>query len=139
VVSVVMGYDPLIQFLHPDDALRAFEAALEKRVGGVFNIVPRDTISLLTTLHLAEKLTLSVPHPLAYALADAAWATGLGEAPGEFIDYVRYLFVADGAKAARELRFEARYGSREALMDYLAYRYPERRLGAWTRTREAMP
>jgi UDP-glucose 4-epimerase len=126
VVSVVMGYDPLLQFLHPDDALCALLAALEKRVGGVFNIVPRDTISLLTALHLAEKVTIPVPHPLAYALADAAWSTGLGEAPGGFIDYVRYLFVADGAKAGRELGFEARYRSREALMDYLAYRYPDR-------------
>jgi UDP-glucose 4-epimerase len=139
VVSVVMGYDPFLQFLHPDDALPAFEAALERRVGGVFNIVPRDTISLLTTLHLAEKVTVPVPHPLAYALADAAWASGLGEAPGGFIDYVRYLFVADGAKAARELGFEARYGSQEALMDYLAYRYPERHPGAWSTAREARP
>jgi len=138
VVSVVMGYDPLIQFLHPDDAMAAFLAALEKRVGGVFNIVPRDTISLLTTLHLAEKVTIPVPHPLAYALADAAWATGLGDAPGGFIDYVRYLFVADGAKAGRELGFEARYGSREALMDYLAYRYPDRYRGALSPAREAV-
>jgi UDP-glucose 4-epimerase len=139
VVSVVMGYDPFLQFLHPDDALPAFEAALERRVGGVFNIVPRDTISLLTTLHLAEKVTVPVPHPLAFALADAAWASGLGEAPGGFIDYVRYLFVADGAKAARELGFEARHGSREAIMDYLAYRYPERHPGAWSTAREVRP
>jgi len=131
VVSVVMGYDPLLQFLHPEDALPAFDAVLAKRIGGIFNIVPRDTVSLLTTLHLAEKVTVAVPHPLAYALAEAAWGTGLGEAPGGFIDYVRYLFVADGAKAARELGFEARYGSREALMDYLAYRYPDRRPRAW--------
>jgi hypothetical protein len=37
---------------------------------------------------------------------------------------VRYLCVADGGKAARELGFTARHGSREALTDYLAYRYP---------------
>jgi UDP-glucose 4-epimerase len=138
VVSVVMGYDPLLQFLHPDDALAAVLAALEKKVGGIFNIVPRDTISLLTALHLAEKVTIPVPHPLAYALADAAWSTGLGEAPGGFIDYVRYLFVADGAKAGRELGFEARYGSREALMDYLAYRYPDRHRAALRPTMEAL-
>ncbi len=138
VVSVVMGYDPLVQFLHPDDALAAFLAALEKKVGGVFNIVPRDTISLLTALHLAEKVTIPVPHPLAYALADAAWSAGVGEAPGGFIDYVRYLFVADGAKAAQTLGFEARYGSREALMDYLAYRYPDRHRGTLSTLAEAL-
>jgi UDP-glucose 4-epimerase len=124
VVSVVLGYDPLLQLLHPDDALAAFEAALAAPRGGVFNVVPRDAISLLTALHLARKLTIPVAHPLAYLAADLLWSAGLGEAPGGFIDYVRFLCVADGEKAARELGFTARHGSREALMDYLRYRYP---------------
>jgi UDP-glucose 4-epimerase len=126
VVSVVLGYDPLLQLLHPEDALASFDAALSARAGGVFNVVPRSSISLLTALHLAEKLTVPVPHPLAYTMADLLWTSGLGEAPGAFIDYVRFLCVADGAKARRELGFEARHGSREALMDYLRYRYPHR-------------
>jgi UDP-glucose 4-epimerase len=129
VVSVVLGYDPLLQFLHPEDALAAFANALRARKGGVFNIVPHDAIDLLGALHLAHKLTVAVPHPLAYALADLLWSAGLGEAPGGFIDYVRFLCVADGAKAARELGFEARYGSREALMHYLRYRYPRSYMG----------
>jgi len=126
VVPVVLGYDPLVQFLHPDDALAAFDAALTAKVEGVFNVVPRSSISLLTALHLAEKLTVPVPHPLAYSLADLLWGSGLGEAPGGFVDYVRFLFVADAARARRVLGFEARHGSREALMDYLRYRYPHR-------------
>ncbi len=130
VVRVVMGYDPLLQLLHPEDALAAFDAAVERRRGGVFNVVPKDSLTLLTILHLAQKLTLPVPHPLAYALADASWAAGLGEAPGGFIDYVRFLCVADGERARAELGFEARHGSREALMSYLAYRYPGRYPGS---------
>jgi UDP-glucose 4-epimerase len=126
VVSTMLGYDPLVQLLHPEDALDAFMAALRKGIGGVFNVVPRSTISLLILLHLADKVTVPVPHPLAYALADLAWASGVGEAPGECLDYVRYLFVADGDKARRELGFEPRHGTRDALMDYLAYRYPHR-------------
>ena len=125
-VSVVMGYDPLLQLLHPDDALTAVERALERRAGGLFNIVPRDSVTLRTLLHLAHKVVVPVPHPLAYALADALWATGLGEAPGGFIDYVRFLCVADGARARRELGFEARWGSLDAVRDYLSYRYPHR-------------
>jgi UDP-glucose 4-epimerase len=124
VVTVVMGYDPLLQFLHPDDALDAVDAALERRRAGVFNVVPRDSVTLLTSLHLADKVTVAVPHPVAYALADLAWSTGVGEAPGAFIDFVRYPFVADGEKARRELGFEARHGSRDSLRAYLRYRYP---------------
>ena len=130
VVPVLLGYDPLIQLLHPDDALEAVEAALAKGPSGIVNVVPRDSMSLLTALHLAEKVTVPVPHPLAYATADFWWASGLGEAPGGFLDFARYLFVADGEKAKRQLGFAPRYRSRDALLAYLAYRYPETALRA---------
>ncbi len=125
VVPVVFGYDPLVQLLHPDDALEAVDAALAKGPSGIVNVVPSDTISVLNALHLAEKLTVAVPHPLAYALSDLLWASGLGEAPGAFVDYMRFLCVADGERASRVLGFKARYRSRDALVAYLAYRYPD--------------
>lgn len=137
VVPVLLGYDPLVQLLYPDDALDAVDAALARSPGGVFNVVPKDTTTLLTVLHLAEKVTVPVPHPLAYAAADLMWSSGVGEAPGLFLDYVRFLFVADGVKAKRVLGFEARHSSREALMAYLRYRYPHRYARSQAETVEA--
>jgi UDP-glucose 4-epimerase len=125
VVPVVLGYDPLMQFLHPADALDALEAALARGPSGVVNVVPKGTITLLTSLHLADKLTVAVPHLVAYPLAELWWASGVGEAPGGFVDYGRFPFVADGEKARSELGFEPRYTSRDALTAYLEYRYPE--------------
>jgi UDP-glucose 4-epimerase len=125
VVPVLLGYDPLVQLLHPDDALAAVDAALAKGPSGVVNVVPRDTIPLLTALHLSDKLTVAVPHVAAYPLAELLWGTGVGEAPGAFLDYVRFVFVADGEKARRLLGFEPRHASRDALEAYLRYRYPE--------------
>jgi UDP-glucose 4-epimerase len=119
VVPVVMGYDPPLQLLHPEDALDAVDAALRRPRGGIFNVVPRRPMTLLTALHLAEKVTVPVPHPLARSLADLLWTAGLGEAPGGFVDYVRFPFVADGTKALRELGFVARYDSRDALLEYV--------------------
>jgi UDP-glucose 4-epimerase len=126
VVPVLLGYDPLVQFLHPDDAVEAFVLALERAPGGPFNVVPRDSISLLTALHLADKVTVALPHPAAYAGADLFWSLGLGTAPAGFVDYVRYPCIAEGGRARRELGFEARYRSREALAAFLRYRYPAR-------------
>ena len=48
VVPVLMGYDPLVQLLHPEDALAALEAALERSPGGAFNVVPRGSLTLVT-------------------------------------------------------------------------------------------
>jgi len=125
VVPVLMGYDPLIQLLHPDDALTAIEAALARAPKGAVNVAPRSSISLIRALHLAGKIPVPVPHPAAYAIYDALWSSGVGPAPGAFVDYVRYLFVADGQRAEREMGFRARYGSRDSLAAYLRYRHPE--------------
>jgi len=130
VVPVLMGYDPLVQMLHPDDALAAAEAAVDRSVAGAFNVVPSRPIPLLTALHLAGKIPVPVPHPVAYPAADLMWATGVGEAPGGFCDYVRFPFVADGERARRDLGFAPRYASRDALMAYLGYRHPHARLDA---------
>ncbi len=123
VVPVVLGYDPLVQMLHPDDALEAMEAALARRAKGAYNVVPSRPITLLTALHTASKVPVPVPHPLAYPAVDLLWAAGLADAPGGFVDYARYLFVADGEKAQRELGFTARHSSRDALIAYLRYRH----------------
>ncbi|HEV7500117.1 MAG TPA: NAD-dependent epimerase/dehydratase family protein, partial [Vicinamibacteria bacterium] len=128
VVPILMGYDPLVQLLHPEDAVTAFLAAIDAGPGGAYNVVPSRPLPLLTAYHLAAKVPVSVPHPIAYAGADLLWAAGLGVAPGAFVDYARYSFVVDGDKARRELGFTARHSSRDALNAYLRYRHPR---AAW--------
>jgi UDP-glucose 4-epimerase len=123
VVPVLMGYDPLLQLLHPEDALGAFEAALARAPRGPVNVVPRSAIPLLAAVHLADRLPLPIPHPLAYAAAEALWAVGAGAAPAAFLDYIRYLCVADGEKAEREMGFKPRFRSRDSLDAHLAVRH----------------
>jgi len=126
IVPVPMGYDPLVQLLHPDDALAASLKAIDAGRGGAFNIVPRAPIALLTALHLAAKLPVPVPHVLAYPAADLLWASGVGDAPSGFVDYVRFGFLADGDRAREELGFSPVHTSRESLAAYLDYRFPRK-------------
>ncbi len=125
VVPMLMGFDPLLQMLHPDDALDAAERSLEREVEGAFNVVPKAPMPLGAALHLAAKVPFPVPHPIAYMACEALWAAGLTEAPAAFLDYVRYPWVADGARAEQHLGFRARHSSRDALLAYLRYRHPE--------------
>src|SRR5262249_49061816 len=115
VVPLLMGYDPLVQLLHPTDAVGAFLAAVESAPGGPPPLAPSRPTPLLTAYHLAAKIPVFVPPPLAYAGADALWAAGVGAAPGRFVDYVRYSSVADGERARDRLGFVARFSSRESL------------------------
>jgi len=124
LVPTLLGYDPLLQLLHPDDAEEALMLAVFSAARGVYNITPRGVLSLATGIHLSGKVPAPVPHLAAYWAVDALYAAGLVEAPSGFIDYVRYPCVADGEKAARVLDFVPRYSSREVLDSYIAYRYP---------------
>lgn len=124
VVPTLLGYDPLLQLLHPDDAEEALMLAVFSPTRGAFNITPRGVVSLSTGIHLSGKVPAPVPHLAAYWAVDALYAAGLVEAPSGFIDYVRYPCVADGERAKRVLDFEARYSSRQALDTYIAYRHP---------------
>jgi len=124
LVPTLMGYDPLLQLLHPDDAEEALALATYSTARGAFNITPRGVLALATLIHLSGKVPAPVPHLAAYVAVDALYAAGIVEAPSGFIDYVRYPFIADGEKAKLDLGFVAKYSSREALDSYIAYRHP---------------
>lgn len=118
LVPTMMGFDPLWQFLHEADAIAAFKVAIFRDVPGTFNIVGDGVLPLTTVIKLAGRVALPVPHPLFPPMVGALWLAQLSEAPPGFLDYLRYICVADGEKAAVEMGFRAAYTTREALIDY---------------------
>lgn len=117
-VPTLLGYDPLVQLLHEIDALAAFKMAVMRDMPGVYNIVGDGVLPLSTVIHLAGRTPLPVPHPMARPLAAALWSAQLSEVPPPFTDYLRWICVADGARAARELGFRPAFTTREAVLDY---------------------
>jgi UDP-glucose 4-epimerase len=118
IVPTMMGFDPLVQFLHEVDAISAFKRVIDRDAPGIFNIAAEGVLPLSTVVKLSGRLGLPVPHPLARPISSAFWMAQLTEAPSSFIDYLRFLCVADGEKARRELGFVATYTTREALVDF---------------------
>lgn len=118
LVPTMMGFDPLVQLLHEADAIAALEAALDVGAAGTFNIVGEGVLPLSTMVKLAGRVAVPVPRPLLRRMASALWIAGLHDSPGEMIDWLRYLCVADGAKASRVLGFAPAYTTREAVLDF---------------------
>jgi UDP-glucose 4-epimerase len=118
LTPTVLGFDPLWQFVHEADAVRALRLAALYDASGVFNIVGDGVLPLRTVIRLAGRTPLPLPRSLASGLTSALWLTQLAEAPPSFFDYLQYICVADGALAKKELGFEPLYTSREALIDY---------------------
>jgi len=117
-VPTMMGFDPLLQFLHEVDAIAAFKLAVDRDVPGTFNIVSDGVLPLSTVIKLAGRISIPIPHPIAESLANALWMAQLSEAPKSFLSYLRFVCVADGARAKRKLGFAPTHTSREAVLDF---------------------
>jgi UDP-glucose 4-epimerase len=115
VVPTLMGYDPLLQLVHEDDCLDAFERAVTAHHPGVFNVVADGVVPLSTLLRRAGKRLLPVPPPILYRLRAYPSQAQTGDRPEGFYDYLRYLWVADGRRGW-EAFGRPLYSTREAWM-----------------------
>ncbi|NNL85981.1 MAG: hypothetical protein HKP27_10030, partial [Myxococcales bacterium] len=116
-VPISLGYDPLLQFIHENDAIAAFLTALRDGRSGVFNVVGRGVLPLTTLLRVAGKTPVPLPRPLLSRVAP--WPSGGGDPPDAFFDYLRYLWVGAGERGW-EVFGEPHYTSREAWMSFVS-------------------
>ena len=114
-VPVLMGFDPMLQVLHEEDAVAAVLAAATPGVRGVFNIVGPDALPLRKLIEVAGKETLELPHVLLPAVVNRLFQMRFAEFPAAELDYIRYAATMDGSRAREVLRFRHVYGVREAV------------------------
>lgn len=119
VCPMLMGYDPLMQFIHEQDAIDAFKIAIDGEFPGEFNIVGDGVLPYSTILAMMGKFPVPLPHFLAYPLSNALWMTQVFDSPPNMLDFVRYLCVADGQKARDVLQFQPRYDIKATIHDFL--------------------
>jgi UDP-glucose 4-epimerase len=118
LVPTMMGFDPLLQFLHEVDAIAAFKLAIDRDVPGTFNIVGEGVLPLSTVIKLAGRIAVPIPHPIAESICALGWIAQIAAAPPSFLKYLRFLCVADGENAWEKMGFRPAYTTREALLDF---------------------
>lgn len=121
IAPVMMGYDPLMQFVHERDAVTALALVIRRRVAGVYNIVAPGVLPYSTVRALLGRLPVPIPHFIARPLSRALWVTQIFESPPSFLDRLRFLCVASGDRASRELGFVPKHDIRRTLADFLDY------------------
>jgi UDP-glucose 4-epimerase len=119
VAPVMMGHDPLMQFVHEQDAAWALQRAVDSHATGAFNIVGKGVLPYTTVLALLGRVPVPMPPLVARPFAKLLWATQLTGSPPSFLDFLTYLCVADGARAKRELGFAPRLSIKRTILDFL--------------------
>lgn len=115
VVPTVLGYDPLFQVLHAEDAARGLHAVVKQGPRGVFNLVGRGVLPLSEVIHRLGHRALPIPATAGNALLSTLWRAQLVEIPPPFLDYLRWPWVAEGKRLEAAVGFSPRYTTAEAL------------------------
>jgi UDP-glucose 4-epimerase len=108
IVPVRMGFDPLLQFVHGDDAVGALAAAVRQPVHGAVNVAGEGSISLTRLLRLAARPTLPVPGPLFGVALGVVGRLGFGRLPPEAIPWLRNGVTIDVTRLIQEVGFSPR-------------------------------
>lgn len=117
-VPVLLGHDPVMQFLHEVDAVAALKLALDLAVPGIFNIVGRGVLPASTVVHMAGRVAVPWPLGVLVRMTGLLWVAQACEVPSEFVYLLRYMCVADGAEARERLGFAPAYASSDAVLDF---------------------
>ena len=121
-VPTVLGYDPLLQFVHEVDALSALSLAIERDVPGTFNIASGGVLPLSTVIRLSGGFAFPLPYGALRSLGALLWSAHLCEAPPAFAALLRYLCVVDTTRARQYLGFQPDFTTRDAVLDFDAGR-----------------
>lgn len=120
IVLTVMGFDPMIQFLHEVDAVSAVKLAVDRDISGIYNIVSKGVLPLSKVIKLTGRIAIPIPFTIFKKLSAFCWRVQLSKVPPQFVDFLRYLCVADGKCANDVLGFVPTYTCVDAVLDFQA-------------------
>lgn len=114
-VPMVLGFDPLFQFMHEEDAARGLIAALETRVRGVFNVAGPSPLPLSALLKASHRRRVVLPEPV---LRASLGRFGLPTLAPSAVDHIKYSLVVDDAPFRRQTGFQPRHGQLETIQAF---------------------
>ncbi|RZU37084.1 UDP-glucose 4-epimerase [Fluviicoccus keumensis] len=117
-VPVLMGFSPMMQFIHLEDMAEAIAAAFEGNQPGIYNVAPDDCVPYAKAVALCGCKTLPVPSTPASMPALMSRLLGRQLFPPHLLNYFKYAATIDGSLFATTFRFKPRYSLRDIFTHY---------------------
>lgn len=119
VVPTILGFDPMVQFVHEEDLLQAFKIAITQDHPGIFNIASKGVIPLSKAIQLMGKISFPVFLVGLKSLVQILWYLNISPAPANRLNYLKYLCCVATDKAEKEMGFKPKYNCKQALVDFV--------------------
>ena len=112
------------QFVHEDDLVEVMHLILKRKFSGTYNIAADGTITFDEMIKMLGGIQLKIPPFLIYPLNDLAWFLRLKfitEIPSPALNFMRFPWIAGNGIIKKELRYNFKYNTKEAFMDFVRY------------------
>jgi UDP-glucose 4-epimerase len=112
-VPTLLGYDPMLQFIHETDVARALLLALGNHKTGVYNLAGEGLVSYSKSIELAGGKPVPLPHFFVYPIVGAL--SRVVKIPKHLVDYFRYPVVVRDGSFRRDFEFSPQVSTVDAL------------------------
>ena len=111
-VPMIMGFDPLFQFIHKWDAEEAITLAIEKKLRGVYNVSGPTPVPLSTLAKAAGRKPVQIPE---FLYGRTVGRFGLPYLPDDAINHIKYPIVIDNKAFIAATGFEPKYTAKQTM------------------------
>ena len=111
-VPMILGFDPLFQFMHEGDAVRAIILALERKLRGVYNVAGPQALPLSELIRVTGRSPIRIAralHPLLLG------RLGLPRLSSGAVAHIKYPIVISDASFRQATGFRPEFGEYETL------------------------
>ncbi len=112
-VPTIMGFDPMMQFIHEEDVCEAIALALQHGLQGVFNVAGPGAVPLHTAIRETGGTPIALPEPLVRPIFDRLFRFGLWPYPTGAFDYLKYPVTLSGRRFVDATNFRCLFGLEE--------------------------
>ena len=115
---VLMGFSPIMQFIHIDDMADAIELAHKKAIRGVFNVAPGDWVSYQEALEQCDCTAVPLPSIPPVLPKMITRLLNLKMFPSYLVNYYKYPVVINGSAFERKFGFKPKRPLKEIFRYY---------------------
>ena len=105
-VPTIMGFNPMMQFIHEEDVAEAIALTLETGTRGVFNVDGPGAVPLKVAIRETGGTAVPLPEPVARPSSTASSASASTTRPPGAIDFVKYPCTIDGRRFREATGFQ---------------------------------
>jgi UDP-glucose 4-epimerase len=97
-VPTIMGFNPMMQFIHEEDVAEAVALALQAGTHGVFNVTGPGAVPLKVAIREAGSTAVPFPEPVARAVFRRLFDWGFYPTPPGAMSFLKYPCTLDGRR-----------------------------------------